>query len=68
LFGEGMLWQAAIDMYFRMAGGYVGLAPPIPEEDAGWPIMSALYNIAGVPDAGNQLKTYLGVRPRNIAG
>jgi hypothetical protein len=59
LFGEGMLWQAATDMYFRMAGGYVGLAPPIPKEDAGWPIMSALYNIAGVPDAGNQLKAYL---------
>jgi hypothetical protein len=24
LFGEGMLWQAAIDMYFRMAGGTFG--------------------------------------------
>lgn len=59
LFGEGMLWQAATDMYFRMAGGYVGLAPPIPEEDSGWPIMSGLFNIAGVPDAGNQLKAYL---------
>lgn len=59
LFGEGMLWQAATDMYFRMAGGYVGLAPPMPEEDSGWPIMSGLYNIAGVPDAGDQFKAYL---------
>ena len=59
LFGEGMLWQATTDMYFRMAGGYVGLAPPMPEEDSGWPIMSGLYSIAGVPDAGDQLKAYL---------
>ena len=59
LFGEGMLWQAVNDMYFRMAGGYVGLAPPVPEEHSGWPIMSGLYNLAGVPDAGDQLKAYL---------
>jgi hypothetical protein len=59
LFGEGMLWQAATGMYFRMAGGYVGLAPPMPEEHSGWPIMSGLYNIAGVPDAGEQFKAYL---------
>jgi hypothetical protein len=59
LFGEGMLWQAATDMYFRMAGGYLGLAPPVPKEHSGWPIMSGLYTIAGVPDAGDQLKAYL---------
>src|SRR3984893_3230392 len=59
LFGEGMLWQAATDMYFRLAGGYVGFVPPVPEEPSGWPIMSGLYTIAGVPDAGDQLKAYL---------
>jgi hypothetical protein len=59
LFGEGMLWQAATGMYFRMAGGYVGLAPPMPEEHSGWPIMSGLYNIAGVPNAADQFKAYL---------
>jgi hypothetical protein len=59
LFGEGDLWQATTDMYFRMAGGYVGFAPPVPEEHSGWPIMSGLYNLAGVPDAGDQLKAYL---------
>jgi hypothetical protein len=58
LFGEGMLWQAATNMYFQAAGGW-GFEPPIPEEHSGWPIMSGLYNIAGVPDAGNQLKAYL---------
>jgi hypothetical protein len=59
MFGEGMLWQAATSMYFGMAGGYVGFAPPVPEEPSGWPIMSGLYRIAGVPQAGEQLKAYL---------
>lgn len=59
LYGEGMLWQAVTGMYFRMAGGYVGAAPPMPEEDCGWPIMSGFYRIAGVPEAGDQLKAYL---------
>ena len=58
LFGEGMLWQAASDMYFRTAGGW-GFEPPVPEEHSGWPIMAGLYNIAGVPDAADQLKAYL---------
>jgi hypothetical protein len=58
LFGEGMLWQAATGMYFQTAGGW-GFEPPVPEEHSGWPIMSGLYNIAGVPDAGEQFKAYL---------
>jgi hypothetical protein len=58
LFGEGMLWQAATDMYFRTAGGW-GFEPPVPEEHSDWPIMAGLYNIAGVPDAADQLKAYL---------
>ena len=32
ILGEGMLWQAATGMYFRMAEGYVTFAPPVPEE------------------------------------
>ncbi len=58
-FGEGDLWQAAANMYFRMDGGYVGYAPAIPAEHSGWPIMAGLYNVAGVPEAGDQLKVYL---------
>jgi hypothetical protein len=57
--GEGDLWQVATNMYFRMPGGYVGYAVPIPAEHSGWPIMAGLYNVAGVPEAGNQLKAYL---------
>jgi hypothetical protein len=59
LFGEGMLWQAAANFYFRMAGGFIGLAPPVPGEHSSWPIMSGLYKIAGVPDAEDQFKAYL---------
>jgi hypothetical protein len=59
LFGEADLWQADTDFYFRLDGGYVGYAPLIPAEHSEWPIMAGLYNVAGVPDAGDQLKAYL---------
>ena len=59
ILGEGMLWQAATGMYFRMAEGYVTFAPPVPEEHSRWPIIAGLYRIRGVPAAGDQFKAYL---------
>ncbi len=59
MLGEGMLWQAATDMYFRMAEGYVSFAPPVPEEPSRWPIIEGLYQLQGVPAAGDQLKAYM---------
>ena len=59
IYGDGMQWQLATDMYFRLAGGYIGLSPLAPPEYARWPIMAALYDVAGVPDAGDQLKALL---------
>ncbi len=59
ILGEGMLWQAVSGMYFRMAEGYVTFAPPVPEEHSRWPIIAGLYQIRGVPAAGDQLKAYL---------
>jgi hypothetical protein len=59
ILGEGMLWQAATDMYFRMAEGYVTFAPPVPEEHSRWPIVAGLYQISGVPAAEDQFKAYL---------
>jgi hypothetical protein len=53
-----MLWQATTEMYFNLAGGW-GFEPPVPEEQSHWPIMAGLYSIAGVPNAANQLKSYL---------
>jgi hypothetical protein len=59
ILGEGMLWQAVTDMYFRMAEGYVTFAPPVPREQSGWPIIESLYQLRGVPAAGDQFKAYV---------
>jgi hypothetical protein len=59
IYGDGMRWQLATEMYFRLAGGYIGISPLAPPEYARWPIMAALYDVAGVPDAGDQLKSLL---------
>jgi hypothetical protein len=59
IYGDGIQWQVASGMYFRLAGGYIGISPLAPPEYARWPIMSALYEVAGVPDAGDQLKALL---------
>jgi hypothetical protein len=56
---DSMLWQASSDMYFNLAGGYVSYLPLMPHEYTQWPIVAGLYNAAGVPDAGEQLKTFL---------
>jgi hypothetical protein len=59
ILGEGMLWQAVTGMHFRMAEGYVTFAPPAPEEHSRWPIVVGLYQLRGVPAAGDQFKAYL---------
>ena len=59
IYGDGMHWQLATNMYFRLASGYIGLSPSAPFEYARWPIMAALPGVAGVPDAANQLKALL---------
>src|SRR5581483_1729108 len=59
IYGDGMQWQVASGMYFRLAGGYIGLSPLAPPEYARWPIMAAFYDTAGIPDAGEQLKAML---------
>ena len=56
MLGNGMLWQAETDMYFRMAGAWTG--PPPPEFDA-WPIVKALATNMLTPDAETQLKAFL---------
>ena len=59
IYGDGMQWQLATGMYFRLAGGYIGISPLAPPDYARWPIMAALYDVAGVPDAGQQFKALL---------
>ena len=59
IYGDGIQWQVATGMYFRLAGGYIGISPLAPPDYARWPIMTALYEVAGIPDAGDQLKALL---------
>jgi hypothetical protein len=59
IYGDGIQWQVATRMYFRLAGGYIGISPLAPPNYARWPIMAALYEVAGVPDAGDQFKALL---------
>ena len=56
--GNSMLWQAATGMYFRLAGGYVGV-PIIADEFARWPIVNALYWGNELSDAQAQLGPFL---------
>ena len=46
-------------MYFRMAEGYVTFAPPVPREQSRWSIIESLYQLRGVPPAGDQFKAYV---------
>jgi hypothetical protein len=51
-----MLWQAAADFYFRMAGGYTGSV--IIDEFQQWPAVNALYWGTEITDATNQLGAF----------
>jgi hypothetical protein len=55
--GNSMLWQAQTGMYFRMAGGYVGIAPA---HATGWPILHTLYTGEPIPDHQRELEMFLG--------
>lgn len=57
--GDDMLWQASSGMYFKLAGGFLGYAPLLPDEYARWPIAPGLYNVAGVPEASEQLRAFI---------
>src|SRR5260370_42064324 len=60
ILGEATLWQAATGMYFRMAGGYVTFAPPVPQGQSRWAIVAGLFQPRGGPAAGGQVEGYLG--------
>jgi hypothetical protein len=55
--GNSMLWQAQTAMYFRMAGGYVGIAPA---HATRWPIVHTLHTGEPIPEQDKQLAMYLG--------
>lgn len=51
-----MYWQVVTDMYFRMAGGWTGWSP---FEFERMPIVNYLHGAMDLPEAADQLKTYL---------
>ena len=54
--GNSMYWQLESDMYFRMAGGWTGIAP---FEFARMPVANYFYGGIDLPEAGDQLKAYI---------
>jgi hypothetical protein len=56
--GDSELWLANSHLYFRLAGGYVTLAP-LPAEFAHYAIADSFYNLALIPHTGEALKAFL---------
>ena len=54
--GNSMYWQVRSEMYFRMAGGWTGVAP---FEFARMPVANYFYGAIDLPEAGDQLKAYI---------
>jgi len=55
--GNSMLWQAQSDMYFRMAGGFLGRTPP---EFLRWPAVASFYSGEPSLEFAQQLRFFLG--------
>ncbi len=58
-YGNSDLWQALSGFYFNMAGGYLGIDPPVPESYFKWPIVQALYGIRMIPGLDRQMAAFL---------
>jgi hypothetical protein len=56
--GDTMLWQAESNMYFRMAQGWTGF-PLNHRYFEDWPMVSSMTAVAGLPNAGSQLRAFL---------
>ena len=54
--GNSMYWQSVSDMYFRMAGGWTGIAP---FEFERMPVVNYFYGGIDLPEAADQLKAYI---------
>jgi hypothetical protein len=57
--GDSDIWLATTKMDFKLAGGYLGVAPTVPQEFSGYPIVAKLYDLAAIPDAGEQFAAFL---------
>jgi hypothetical protein len=57
--GDSDIWLATTRMDFRLAGGYLGIAPTVPSEFRGYPIVPELYDLDAIPDAEEQFAAFL---------
>lgn len=57
--GDSDIWEATTRVGFKQAGGYLGIAPTVPSEFSGYPIIAELYDLAAIPDATEQLAAFL---------
>ena len=57
--GESDIWLATTRMNFKLAGGYLGIAPTVPAEFSGYPIVPELYDLAVIPDMGEEFAAFL---------
>jgi hypothetical protein len=53
------VWLANTGMYFRMPEGWIGPLAFAPAEFEHFPLVYALYNLANVPEAADELKVFL---------
>lgn len=57
--GDSDLWQAQTDFYFRTAGGYLGITPPVPDGYVEWPIVHSLYGLNELPEIRRNVAAFL---------
>ena len=57
--GDSDIWLATTKMDFKLAGGYLGIAPTVPPEFSGYPIVPELYDLSAIPDASEQFGAFL---------
>jgi hypothetical protein len=53
------VWLANTGMYFRMPEGWIGPLALAPAEFEHFPLVYALYNLANIPEAADELKVFL---------
>jgi hypothetical protein len=57
--GVSDLWQAQTNFYFRKAGSYLGITPPVPASYVKWPIVPAFYGLFTLPELDRQVASFL---------
>ncbi len=57
--GTSDVWQADARHFFRTAGGYLSLSPPVPEGYREWPAVPAIFGLYEIPDLRRNIAAFL---------